>query len=98
MTSYPVYKKRDYLGNGYSYMKSYYWALIWSWGRPFRICDKKVQKLPPSGEISMTSFPVHKSVIISETVADRNKLLLKTYVKSESAFRNPFSSNNEKPP
>jgi len=61
MTSFPVHKKRDYLGSGYSYMKSYYWTLIGSWGRPFRICNKKIQKPPPSGEVSMTSFPVCKS-------------------------------------
>jgi len=49
--------KPRYLGNNASHIKSYYGTLSGIHGRSFRIRHKNSPEAPPSGEITMTSYP-----------------------------------------
>jgi len=57
--------KPCYLGNKPSQIKSDYWTLLGNHGRSFRIRHKKTPEAPPSGEITMTSYPVGNETTLS---------------------------------
>jgi len=63
--------KPRYLGNHASQIKSYNGTLSGNHGRSFRIRHEKLPEVPPSGKITMTSYPACTKIVISETMHPR---------------------------
>jgi len=83
--------KARYLGNHASPIKSYYWSLLGSHGRTFRIRHEKSREAPPGGEIMMTSYPAgNKTSLYRKPCIPDTKLLWNTMRKSWSLFQNPL--------
>jgi len=86
-----LFIKPRYLGNHESQIKSYYGTLWGKRGRSFRILHEKSPEALPSGEITMTSYPVGNktSLSLKPCIPDK-KLLWNTMRKSWSHFQNPL--------
>jgi len=82
--------KPRYLGNHASQIQSYYGTLSGSHGRYFRIRHENSPEAPPSGEITMTSYPAcNKTSLSREPCITNKKLLWISIRKSCSLFQNP---------
>jgi len=82
--------KPHYLGNHASQIKSYYGTLSGSHGRSIRIRHENSFEAPPSGVITMTSYPSCNETLFSRKpyIPDKN-LIWNTISKSWSHFQNP---------
>jgi len=77
-------------GNHASQMKSYYGTLSGSYGRSFRIRHEKLPQAPPTGEITMTSYPACNITSLSrKPCITEKKFMCNTISKSWSLFQNP---------
>jgi len=65
MTSYWLGIKPRYLGNHESHIKCYYGSLFGSHAHSFRIRHEKSPLVPPSGGLTMTSYPVGNKASLS---------------------------------
>jgi len=87
------------LGNHASQIKSYYRTLSWSHGRSFRICHKKSPEAPPSGKITMTSYPVGNETSLSrKPCVPDEKFIWTLSVSHGRSFRNRHENLPEAPP
>jgi len=82
--------KHRYLENHSSKIKIYYWTLLGSHGRSFRIRHENVRAAPPGGGLAMTSYLVENKTSSSRRpcIADK-KLLWNAVRKSWLLFQNP---------
>jgi len=83
--------KPRYLGKHASHIKSYYGTLSESHDRSFRIRHEKSPKAPPSGWITMKSYPTcNKTSLSQKPCITYKKLLWNTIRKSWSLFQIPL--------
>jgi len=73
--------KPRYLGNHVSHMKSYYGTLWGGHGRCFRNRHEKSPKAPPSGEMTMTSYPVDNETSLSRKPCIPDEKLLRNAIR-----------------
>jgi len=86
--------KPRYLGNHAWQLKSYYTTLSESHGRSFRIRHERSPGTPPSGEITMKSYPVSNTISLSRKPCTITKKLLYNCIrKSWSLFQNHVMKN-----
>jgi len=88
-----------YLGNISSQMKSY-WGTLWgSNERSFRIRHRVSPKAPPSGEITMTSYPTFNKTSLSRKSCIPDKRYYETLSGSHGrTFRIRHAKSREDPP
>jgi len=79
------------LRNGKRYEKYVAEPWIWNWGRSFEFRQQNLFETPPSGEITMTSYPVYniKTSLSRKPCIQDEKLLWNAIRKSWSLFQNP---------
>jgi len=88
---FPLAIKPRYLGNHASQIKRWYRTLSGSHGRSFRSRHEKSPEAPPSGEITMTSYPACNKTSLSRKPCIPDKKLLWNIIisKSRLLFQNP---------
>jgi len=83
--------KPRYLGNHASQIKSCYGTLSGSHGRSFRLLHENLREVPPSVEITMTSYPACNETSLSRIPCILDKMLVWNAIrKSWSLFQNPL--------
>jgi len=91
--------KPRYLKNYASQIKSYYGTLSESHGRSFRIRHEKLPEAPPSGEITMTSYPACNETSLSRKPCFPEKIYYGTLSESHGrSFRIRHEKLPEAPP
>jgi len=80
--------KPRYLGNHASQIKSYFGSLSGSQARSFRIRHENSLEAPPSGEITITSYPACNKTSLSRKpcILDKKLLLLLLWLYSDSKY------------
>jgi len=91
--------KPRFLGNHASQIQIYYRTLSGSGGRTFRIRHEKFSEALPSGEITMTSYPIGNKTSLSRKLCIPDKKLLRNAIRGHGrSFRNRHKKSPEVPP